>query len=102
MTTITLEIINLNFLDLFFLKKTGSYLSANINNKRGGPCQTTSAWASPNAVIFAGIAIPNMVERTSRKDARTFEKPIFSHLKLPFIIYNPWKQPAITWFYVRC
>jgi hypothetical protein len=65
MATINLGIINLDSPYLVFPKKARSYSPTNIHNKRGGPCQTTSAWASPNAVIFAGIAIQIIVERTS-------------------------------------
>jgi hypothetical protein len=36
------------------------------------------------SLVFAIISIK--VERTSRKDARTSEKHILSHLKLPYII----------------
>jgi hypothetical protein len=55
---------------------------------RGDCLCATPTEGLPQTPFFSPVcAIPNIkVERTSRKDARTSEKPILSHLKLPFII----------------
>ena len=54
---------------------------------------------SQNAVIFFGAHIFFInVKMPRRKDARTSEKPFKRHLILPFLINNPWRFLAITWF----
>ena len=47
---------------------------------------TTSPWASPDVVVSTGAAHPAEGETGQLKDARTSEKPILSHQKLPFNI----------------
>ena len=58
----------------------------NLIKIEGGSFWTTPLRAPLTAVIFTVAAYPNEGERDSGKDARSTEKHILSHQKLPVLL----------------
>jgi len=73
-----------------------SYLKGYVDNEPSGAY--IKFWFPKMPLISPMAIYVFQFQRCSKKDARTFEKPIKPHRKLPVLIYNPWRPEAVTRF----